>query len=256
MRFLLSKLFLWTAITVIALYLLGLVQWMVAPGSSWSLGRYALSGLESLPAAFALFLPVLGFAAGVAAGGRSERAISGKAALAGAVIAAVVALLILGFFAPWVARAVTFDSAGATMHFDSDELDLVALRAYADSLSAGVRASGASGYDALAWMRASSMRYYFHIRIAGAALALLTIPLGFLIGRRAPSRRGSWALVETWAIGVALFITVFVFLVLGKELTEQRNVPAAYTAWLPLLTPAVAVITLAWAARRDPPAAP
>lgn len=244
-----KKLALWTIVTVVLLIAFSLALWVVAPGSSWSLGRYALESVETLPQMFATFLPLVGYAAGVATGGRQGRDGSPDSVFVCALTVAGVVLVTLGYLAPWTERALTFDSAAAIRHVSSDALDLHALRAHRDSLFAATLSRGASPYEALEWMDVNRYGYYFHSRIATAALALLTIPLGFFVGRRVRVRRGSWGLVEAWAIGVVLVVTLVVFIVLGNEVSEQRNVSPALTAWLPLFGPAVAVATLWWSER-------
>ena len=246
-----NRLLVWTAATVAMLACFNIVQWAVAPRSTFTLARYTFGVIEHLPSAFGLLLPFVAYAAAVAAGGRDPADRSMRTPLLAGAGVALLALLLVGFVAPFVERSMTHDSEGAIVHNDSGEANVIELGRIYVERQRELRSAGASMYHPLQYMSVNRTGWQFHARIAMSVMALLTTAFGFMVGRRVRPERGRWSLVEAWAIGLLLVGVTSLFVVVGQETSEQRNVSPAAMAWLPLFGPAVAVATLWWAGRNQ-----
>ncbi|HEX6639726.1 MAG TPA: hypothetical protein VF215_01365, partial [Thermoanaerobaculia bacterium] len=178
-----TKLALWTAAIVLALVAFNLLQWLIAPRSLMSWPRYAIGTFEHLPFAFGMLLPLVAYAAGVAAATEEPRDASmGRAFLLAASVSVVV-LFLVGFFAPWLERAMTYDSAGAVYHRDTGQMNLFALAAAWVEQMRTLADNRVSPYEVLRWRSANNFGWQFNARVAMSVMPLLTAPLGVLVGR-------------------------------------------------------------------------
>lgn len=243
--------------------LLRLLAW--AAGSFLAIAATALlSGAGAAEAAagwpywtaFALLTGA--YPAGLAAAGREEEAARRQAVLrglAGAAVAALLVLVLLGWVAPALARPEgPADPRAAPLH-ELPEKVRAAAAAVAEA-APGPPAAGAPAANP--WLPANRLAWRLYGDPALAALVVVLAGIGELVRRqtrRLPSRE--LRLVEEWVAG---------FLLLGGSYLVSENVyerlvlrvqgEAFFAGLLVLVPPGLVLAVLAWAAAHEGRASP
>lgn len=106
--------------------------------------------------------------------------------------------------------------------------------------------AGTAPTDANAWLRANHLGLAWHLPIARSAMFLVMTLLGLGIAVLAARGRATVSNPRMLVAATLFTFQAFVLETAGGALTIAKNVGPAFGAWLPLVIPLTAILTLTW----------
>jgi hypothetical protein len=204
-------------------------------------GTDVWSALRELPLIAALLLPLATFVGGVRATRDVGPLRKPAQLLSVAVGASVVALIISGFIAPWLAQTLgnliphgtAASPAYTVLEWGTEYRRLVAERA--------------QGQPMLEWMIPVAGINFYQPFVTAVLTAIVTM-LGFIVGERTRDMHSArLALAHQWGIGLTVLASVTISASFAVTLAVEHGIAPAQAVSLIPVSPALLLIALLWA---------